>query len=170
MRKTTIALGLLAALLAAPVLAGSATGTLTVKATVTKSCTLTAQSGGQGAGNALLDFGDVTNSLLSGPTQKTTSSTANGLGIQCTNGTQYNVYVSKNTGNMAGTSGNTDTLPYSLYSDAYTTLFTTDSANPLQFTADGNVDAINFWAQIPAQTKLPKPDTYTDTVTVNVTY
>ncbi|OOG49493.1 spore coat protein U domain-containing protein [Rhodanobacter sp. C01] len=172
MRKTTIALGLLAALLTAPVFAGSITGNLTVQATVVAGCNLNtgATSGG---GNGLLNFGNVTSTLAVNNADTTTSGNY-GLSVVCSNTTPYTVYANNGANASAGQNNmklGTALLPYNLYTtSARTTAFPTTAGAALSFTGNGTAQTVPFYGQIPAGVTLPAPGTYIDTVTVTVAY
>jgi len=172
MRKTTIALGLLAALLTAPVFAGSITGTLTVQATVVAGCNLNTGAT-TGGGNGLLNFGNVTSTLAANNADTTTGGNY-GLSVLCSNTTAYTVYAN-NGANVSGTQNNmklgTALLPYNLYTTTgRTVLFPTTVGTALSFTGNGTAQTIPFYGQIPAGVTLPAPGLYVDTVTVTVSY
>ncbi len=173
MRKTTITLGLITALLAAPAFAGSITGNLTVQANVVAGCNLNTKAAA-GNGNGLLDFGNITSTLAANDANtKTTGSY--GVSVVCTNTTQYTVYAnnganaSSGQNNMKGPGG--ALLPYNLYSDAPGgNLFPTSSAAALSYTGNGTAQTVDFYGRIPAGALLPAPGLYTDTVTVTIAY
>lgn len=175
MRKHTLALalGLSAALLSAPVFADTATGNLIVKAKVVKSCTISS-SVELGTGNALLNFGNIT-STLSNIDVDTSAAGNSGLGVQCTNGTSYNVTADSG-GHASGTQrrmlgpGGSDFLPYGLYSDAQHNFEFPTVAPGVPGTGDGTVKTVTIYGRIPSGTPLPTPGDYTDTVVLTVNY
>ena len=174
MRKTTIALGLLAALLTAPVFAaGSITGTLTVTATVVAGCNLNTGAA-SGNGNGTLNFGDVTSTLTANNADTTTAGNI-GLSVVCSNTTPYTVYANNGANPTGGTQNNMKNgaavLPYNLYTTSGRTIpFPTTAGAALAFVGNGTAQTIPFYGQIPSGTVLPAPGTYTDTVTVTVAY
>ena len=134
------------------------------KAVVSKSCIVTATN---------LDFGSQNF------TANNVAAAVNGaVTVTCSNSTPYTVGLSPNStgstvgaGTMAGTGGNTDKVPYQLYANAGLT------------SVWGNISGTNTIAGVgtgaaqpalPVYGKLPSanftPDTYRDTVTVNVVY
>ena len=74
---------------------------------------------------------------------------------------------------LSGTGGNADTLSYQLYSDSGYNSIWDDSANKVPVTGLGlvaaNTVSRTVYAKIPAQQDVV-PDTYSDAVTVTVTY
>ena len=96
--------------------------------------------------------------------------------VQCTNTTPYNIGLDAGTGTGATvavrklTSGGAN-VNYTLYSDAgRTTLWgNTVSTDTVAGTANGASQSYTVYGRVPAQT-TPAPGTYTDTVTVTVTY
>lgn len=172
MRKTTIALGLFAALLTAPVFAGSITGNLTVQATVVAGCNLNTGAT-TGGGNGLLNFGNVTSTLAANNADTTTAGNY-GLSVVCSNTTPYTVYANNGANAAAGQNNmklGTALLPYNLYtSSARTTAFPTTAGAALSFVGNGTAQTVPFYGQIPAGVTLPAPGTYVDTVTVTVAY
>jgi spore coat protein U-like protein len=98
------------------------------------------------------------------------------LQVQCTNTTTYNIGLDAGTGAGATvavrkmTSGGA-TVNYSLYSDAGRTTVWGDTigTNTVAATGNGAVQNYTIYGRIPPQT-TPAPATYTDTITVTVTY
>jgi len=95
---------------------------------------------------------------------------------QCTNTTPYNIGLDAGTGTGATvasrklTSGVT-TISYSLYSDsARTTVWgNTIGVNTVAATGNGAVQSYTVYGRIPPQT-TPAPGSYSDTITMTVTY
>jgi len=173
MRKNTIALGLLAALLTAPAFAGSITGNLTVQATVVAGCNLNTGAA-TGGGNGLLNFGNVTSTLAANNADTTTAGNV-GLSVVCSNTTNYTVFANNGANVSGGTQNNmkngTALLPYNLYTTSGRTVpFPTTAGAALAFVGNGTAQTIPFFGQIPVGVTLPAPGTYTDTVTVTVSY
>lgn len=169
MRKVILSLAVISGMTAAPVMAATTTGTLTVQAQVQSSCYL--DSNGANLGNALLDFGTVTNLESNVDAQADTSGSA--LSVICTNGTTYD--VSANLGSNANDqqrqmANGTNRLPYVLYSDASRSTQITDGTTFASGTGNGLSQPINIYGRIPAGTVLPSPGSYVDTVTLTVSY
>lgn len=83
--------------------------------------------------------------------------------------------ASTGAGAMHGTGGNTDTVPYQLSSTAGpsgtvwgNTATTTTVGNGVSGTGTGANQSISVYATVPSANYTP--DSYTDTVTVNVNY
>lgn len=137
----------------------------TVSASVTKQCVVNAVSD--------VDLGTV-------PASATNVANNGNISITCSNTTPYYVGLrpSNNStvgaGVMSAPAGNTDKVPYQLYQNAgMTTLWgntaTASSAgNGVAGTGNGSPQSITVYAKTP--TADFQPDTYTDTVVVNVNY
>jgi len=165
---TTIGLGLLCIQTAN---AATATGTLTVKATVTTSCAVNTSATGV-VSNAVLDFGTVS-SFTSNVDSDTTATSWTAIKVLCNNGTTYSLAfdggknVSSSQRRMTG--GSTEYIPYNLYSDS--TRATAIAVNgTIAGTGTGAAQTINVYGRIPAGTTLPSASSYVDTVTLTVTY
>ena len=98
------------------------------------------------------------------------------IAVQCTNTTPYNIGLDAGTGTGAtvavrklSTGG--ATVNYTLYSDSgRTTIWgNTVSTDTVAATGNGASQSYTVYGRVPAQT-TPAPGTYTDTVTVTVTY
>jgi spore coat protein U-like protein len=96
--------------------------------------------------------------------------------VTCTETTPY--HVGLDAGASAGatvttrkmTSGGGSTIDYSLYSDNYTTNWgNTPSTDTVDAVGTGIGVTHRVYGRVPPQ-KTPAPDTYTDTITVTVTY
>lgn len=135
-----------------------------VNATVIKSCTVTA---------ADLDFG------AQDFTATNVAPVGNGsVSVTCSKGTTYTIGLAPNStgaatgaGTMAGTGSNTDKVPYQLYSNpALTSVWgNTPGANTIAGTGTGVVQAaLMVYGIVPNANYTP--DSYKDTVTVNVRY
>ncbi len=97
--------------------------------------------------------------------------------VQCTNTTPYDVRM--DAGSTAGGSvatrrmigGGAATVDYTMFRDAGRTLNwgETDGVDTLGGTGSGASQTLTVYGRVPIQT-TPAPDTYTDTVTVTVSY
>ncbi|MFT3762903.1 MAG: spore coat protein U domain-containing protein [Pseudoxanthomonas sp.] len=173
MRKTSIALGLVAAIAAMPAFAATSTGSLTVKATVVSSCAVNTNTAGT-VTNAVLDFGNITTANLgSSIDADTTGSGGTSLTVLCSNGTNYTYYAnygSNASGNQRRMANGTEMIAYDLYSNqARSTAFPT-SGSTASATGNGSVQSYTIYGRIPALSSLPTAGTYTDTVTLTVEY
>ena len=96
--------------------------------------------------------------------------------MQCTNTTPYNIGLSAGTGSGSTvttrkmTSGGA-TINYSLYSNAGRTTNWGDTVgvDTVSSTGNGASQGFTVYGRVTAQT-TPAPSTYTDTITVTVTY
>ena len=142
-------------------LASTTTSTFTSQITLNTSCTINSASN--------LNFGSQ--GVLTAAVNQTST-----VQVQCTNTTPYNIGLDAGTGTGATvaarlmTSGG-NTVTYSLYEDpAHTTVWgNTVGTNTVAGTGSGASQSYTVYGQVPAQT-TPAPGTYTDTVTVTVTY
>jgi spore coat protein U domain-containing protein, fimbrial subunit CupE1/2/3/6 len=149
--------------------AGTATANLTVQITITAGCTINA---------ATLNFGSVPGTTLIG--SAVTGSTT--VSVSCTSGSPYSIGMD-NGANVSGAqrrmkSGATY-LNYGLYVDAgYANPWTTGASNSTCTTAsdcylgtgNGSAQSINIYGQVPLVGTAPPSGTYTDTVTMTITY
>ncbi|MBS0432873.1 MAG: spore coat protein U domain-containing protein [Proteobacteria bacterium] len=133
----------------------------TVSATVLKKCTVTAST---------LNFGNSVGLLTSAVNATTT------LGVQCSNGTPYNVGL--DAGSNGGGNINArkmvlgaNSIAYQLYQNsARTTVWgNTVGTNTVAGTGNGNSQSLTVYGGVPAQV-TPPAGTYNDTITVTVTY
>lgn len=143
----------------APVFASTATGSLINTATVLSSCTVVGST---------IAFGNYTSTQ--------TDQTGN-IAVVCTNGTSYNVGLDAG----AGTGGTTSvrkltgslggTLNYALYRDSGRTnnWGSTIGTDTQTGTGTGLVQNLTVYGRI-ASGQTPLAGTYTDTVTVTLTY
>ena len=142
-------------------LASTTTSTFTTQIAIVASCTINSAS--------TLNFGSQ-GVLIANVDQTST------LQVQCTNTTPYNVGLNAGTGTGATvavrkmTSG-ANTVNYSLYSDsARTTVWgNTVGTDTVAATGSGASQSYTVYGRVTAQT-TPAPATYSDTVTVTVTY
>lgn len=162
--KTLIAAGAAAAsLIATPAFADSKSANLGVSATVAANCTISTSA---------LAFGNI---------DTLSASAVNGTGgvaIACTNGSTWTATANAGSGTGATfaarrmTSG-ANTLAYSLFTDAGRTTVWGDgtaSSGVITSTGTGSTQNITIYGQIPgSQTGVPA-GSYSDTVSVTVTY
>ena len=147
------------ALPAAPTLGATATTTFAVSATVEAACSISA---------AALSFGTYTGATINATTTITAT---------CTNTTPYSVGL--NPGTSAGASVTTrkmtgpgsSTVAYALYSDPGHTLNwgQTVGVDTVSATGNGNPQSLTVYGQTAAG-QLSTPGSYSDTITVTVTY
>lgn len=147
--------------------ASTASTTFLVSLTITASCTISANP---------LAFGSSAG--LSTAINQTTT-----LSVTCTDTTPYNVGLDAGTVSgssavaggrlLAGTtSGNSTTIPFSLYSDSgYSVNWgNTVGTNTVTGTGTGSAQTLTVYGQVPAMTTQPTPDLYETTITATVTY
>ena len=156
----------LAALAGQPAHAGTATGSFSVSATVISACTV--------SGSAL-SFGTTVNPLSTAVPLYAQSQ----LSVQCTNTTPYAVAL--NAGTNAGGASNfsaramkngSNSIGYQLYSDTgHSTVWGdgTNSSSTVSGTGSGSTQTLNIYGSVPSLAGAV-PGSYTDTVTVTVSY
>lgn len=140
----------------------TSTGQLRVSLSVQAECKLTSTSD--------LAFGTT------GVIQTAINSTG-AIGVQCTNTTPYNIGLNAGSGSGATvsarrmTSGAGAYIIYEIYRDAARTQIWGDTVgtNTVSGTGNGAVQTTTVYGRVPAQT-TPAAGSYTDTVTVTVTY
>jgi spore coat protein U-like protein len=142
--------------------AATTTSTFTVQITITASCTITSTS--------TLNFGST--GVISANIDQTST-----IDVQCTNTTPYDVGL--NAGTAAGatvttramTSGGA-TVSYSLFRDSARTLNWGNTVGTDTFhqnSGNGASQVVTVFGRVPPQS-TPAPGTYTDTITVTVTF
>lgn len=149
-------------LAAAPALTQTATSQFNVQMTITSDCQINS------AGN--LDFGST--GVIAG-----NRDAANSIVVQCTSGTPYHVGLNEGLGAGATvasrvmTGPSSSTIGYSLYTDAARSLVWGNTVNTNTMSASGNGAAQTYtvYGRVPLQ-DTPAAGTYTDTVTVTLTY
>ena len=149
------------ALVSGSVYGATTTTTFTVQITITASCTISSAS--------TLNFGSQ--GVLTTNVDQTST-----IQVQCTNTTPYNIGLNAGTATGATvttrkmTSGGA-TINYSLYSDSgrTTNWGNTVGTDTVSSTGTGASQSFTVYGRVPAQT-TPAPTTYTDTITVTVTY
>jgi spore coat protein U-like protein len=146
---------------AVPAFAATSTASFTVQVTIVASCTINSAS--------TLNFGS--RGVLTANVDQISA-----IQVQCTNTTPYTIGLDAGLGTGATvavrkmTSGGA-TVNYSLYSDSLRTTVwgTTIGTDTVAATGNGAAQSYTVFGRVPAQT-TPAPGTYTDTVTVTVTY
>jgi spore coat protein U-like protein len=117
-----------------------------------------------------LDFGTSGFLLTSVDAQST-------IQVQCTNTTPYNVGFDKGVNGSSVTARqlkggpSNETISYAIYTNAgrTTNWGNTVGTDTVTGTGNGTPQTIQVYGRVPAQT-TPTPGTYTDTITVTVTY
>lgn len=165
MKKLLIASAVAALTTAAFAAPNPATATFDVKLTVVKACSVTAGTS--------VDFGNADAGAA-----PSTANPTNTINVTCSKNTAYTVGLlpSNNSlvgaGAMKGTGTNTDTIAYQLRSTVGgtgTAWGDTVGTNTKAGTGSGIAQPITVWATVEGTTNV-LPDTYKDTVTVNVRY
>ena len=141
--------------------ASTTTSTFTTQITIAATCVINSAS--------TLNFG--TQGVLAGNVDQTST-----VQVACTNTTPYNIGLDAGTGTGASvatrklTSGGA-TVDYTLYSDSGRTTVWGNTIGTDTVAATGNGAAQNYtvYGRVGAQT-TPAPGTYSDTITVTVTY
>lgn len=150
---------LICGLVLKPVRASTATSTFQVSATVPATCQISATN---------LSFGNFTGAQV----QATST-----ISVTCTDTTPYTVGLGPGTASgatvtsRAMTGPSSATLGYGLYSDSTDTTNwgNTAGTNEVSGTGTGSAQTLTVYGLIPAGT-MPIPGSYTDTITVTVTY
>ncbi|MDP9801978.1 Csu type fimbrial protein [Acinetobacter calcoaceticus] len=152
----------------------TATGTLTVKATITNSCVLNTSATGTTA-NAVLDFGTLS-SLASNVDADTTTTGGTAIKVLCNNTVPWTLAfdAGKNAQTtqrrMIGGATSNEFIPYNLFSDTNRATAIGISTTAYSGTGTGAPQTVNVYGRIPAGSTLPSAGSYVDTVTVTVTY
>jgi spore coat protein U-like protein len=149
-------------MLATPVQAATSTTTFQVTATVNPACSVAASN---------LAFG-IYDPAAVDPTDGTTT-----LNVTCSNGTPYVVGLDEGVGQQATltqrklTATSQNFLFYALYVDAgHSTVWgDTVGVNTVAGTGAGTLQSLTVHGRIPAQ-QVVTPATFTDTITVTLTY
>lgn len=142
------------------VMSATATGNMSVTLTIAGACTVDSVGA--------INFGSVPN-LTSIVTQSAA------IAITCTNTTPYTIELGVGAGAGATTAtrkmtSGGNTIDYSLYKDAgYAGVWGTGATDDVDSTGTGAQQSFTVYGRVPVQA-LPNPGTYTDTVTVTVTY
>jgi spore coat protein U-like protein len=149
------------AMLSSAVYGATTTSTFQVQITIQANCTIVSA--------AALNFGTA-GVLTANVDQMST------IQVQCTNTTPYNIGLDAGTGTGATVAvrkmiNGANTINYSLYRDSgHTTVWgNTIGTDTVSATGDGTPQSYTVYGRVPPQT-TPAPATYTDTITVTVTY
>jgi len=142
--------------------AAPATGSMTVSGTISATCQVNTSSLAFGTFNPVLN----TNLNVNGS-----------VSVSCTNGTTYNVGLNAGSGtgatitNRIMTSGS-NTLTYQIYRDAAQTQNwgNTVGTDTVSGTGNGSAQTITAYGRIVSGQTTAKVGSYTDTVTVTITY
>jgi spore coat protein U-like protein len=125
---------------------------------------------------ATLNFG--TAGVLGGAAGATNTDQSASLAVQCTNTTPYDIGLDagQTTGGTVSqrllfNSGTNATIKYNLFTDSgrSTIWGNTVSTDTVHATGNGASQSYTIYGRVPPQT-TPAPATYTDTITVTVTY
>ncbi|EPH3386175.1 Csu type fimbrial protein [Klebsiella oxytoca] len=154
------------------VLATTVTASLSVTATLTSSCTINTSTTGI-ITNAVLNFGTVT-SMESDIYKSMSSAGGNKITVLCSNGTAWTIAM--NAGNNVNGSqrrmvgGNSEYIPYNLYSDSSCSTSIDINTSTFSGTGTGTLQSFDIYGRIPAGSTLPSVGSYIDTVTMTITY
>lgn len=153
--------------------AGTATGSLTVKASVQAACYVNTDNSGV-TSNGVINFG-MLSSLSSNQDASTSTSGGAQVGVLCSrttgwslaaNGGQHAISAQRY---MIGGSG-ADTLKYDLYSDSSRATAIAINGIVATGTGTGSRQAFDIYGRIPSGTALPPAGDYLDTVQLTVTF
>lgn len=169
MRMTT-GLGVLTGLafVGGPASATTTTQTFQVQLTIQAQCVINS--------TATLNFGSL--GVLGGAGGSTNNDQTTTVAVQCTNTTPYDIGLDAGTTTGGTTttrllfnSSTSETVQYKLYTDSghSTNWGNTVSTDTVHATGNGASQSYTIYGRIPPQT-TPTPGTYSDTVTVTVTY
>ena len=161
MRKLALLFAIGLSLASGAVYGATTTSTFTVQLTITASCTINSAS--------TLNFGSQ--GVLTANVDQTST-----IQVQCTNTTPYNIGLNAGTATGATVStrkmtNGANTINYSLFSDSgrTTNWGNTVGTDTVSSTGNGASQSVTVFGRVPAQT-TPAAATYTDTITVTVTY
>lgn len=151
--------------------AATTTGTLTVKATVAKGCSVNTDASGTVA-DAVLDFGTITS--LTANVDGDTTSSGTSIKVLCNNGTAYTVAFGAGNNFLSGVrrmaGGSSEFIPYNLYLTSNRATALAVDGTTASITGNGTPQTLNVYGRIPAGSVLPTAGNYTDAVTLTVTY
>ena len=139
-----------------------ATGTLSVTASLPKSCAVAASA---------LNFGDIEGVI-------TADKPGTGaISVTCTKDTSYSIDFTSGSGTqrtLSGAGGTHPVLPYNLWQDAtFNTLWGTDLTGGTAksgLVGTGSAQSIPVYGKIPANADATPDDNYTDAVAISVAY
>jgi spore coat protein U-like protein len=161
--KTAIAVAAIAAAFASPAHADSKSTNLPVSATVNANCTISATP---------LVFGVI-------DTLSATAKTGTGgVAVACTNGSSWTITADIGAGSGASytsrrMTANGNTLDYNLFTDSgYANVWGdgTGATSPITGTGSGASQAITIYGRVPGGQSTVPAGSYTDLVSVTVTY
>jgi spore coat protein U-like protein len=150
--------------------AGTATANMTVQITITASCTIS---------TATLNFGATVagTTLVASPVNGSTTTS-----VTCTSGSPYSIGMNNGvnaSGSQRRMASGGNFLNYNLYTDlalsnpwstGATNISCTTSTNCYLGTGSGTAQTITIYGQVPSTGTAPPTGTYTDTVTMTITY
>ena len=152
--------------------AATTTGTLTVKATVAKGCSVNTDASGTAA-NAVLDFGTIT-SLTANVDGDTAASSGTSIKVLCNKGTDYTVAFGAGNNAVGGVrrmaGGSSEFIPYNLYLTSTRATALAVDGTTASIIGNGTPQTLDVYGRIPAGSVLPTAGNYTDAVTLTVTY
>ena len=167
--RVTIGLGVLTGLafVGVPASATTTTQTFQVQLTIQAQCVINS--------TATLNFGTL--GVLGGAGGSTNNDQTTTVAVQCTDTTPYDIGLDAGTTSGGSTTtrllfnSSPATVQYKLYTDSgHTTNWgNTVSTDTVSKTGNGASQTTTIYGRIPPQT-TPAPGSYTDTVTVTVTY
>lgn len=142
--------------------AGTSSGSLTVQASISATCAIDSAS---------MDFGTYN------PTLNSNFDATGTVSVSCTNGTAFNIGLDKGVGTGANITNRimmsgANTLTYQIFSDSGRTQNwgNTVGTNTLAGTGTGFSQTFTAYGRITAGQKTAPPGSYSDTVTVKITY
>lgn len=168
-----------AMLLVSSSIAGAATttSTFTVSATVENGCVF-----GDGSGSVTTSFGTIDFGIMSsvpGAVDVASSTGSGSIVVTCTPGLSatisldYGIHGGSSAGRYLANSAGTTTLRYQLYRDISRTSVWGTSADSLAYSIPsfpGTTQTYTVYARLFAPGRMPAAGSYTDTVTVTLTY
>lgn len=152
--------------------AGTAAGKLLVKVTIGAACTLVSGD------NSVLDFGTMDNILKPDPKRTTDAAS---IVVQCSKDTLFGISLNGGLNPVPGASndnrmmGSSDKIgvSYTLYQDDKYTKFWSSregSLSPLSSKGTGENQIFPVYGKINSRSETPAAGTYTDTVTVTLSF
>lgn len=158
--------------------AATQTGNLTVRLSIVRDCQVNAGIDGQGAGDAVLDFGEY--GVLNANVDAISGSFGEGaIQVQCTRGTPYSIGLGSgenatdvNSRRMRGQATADEYVSYQLYKAAARgsgDVWGDTGAGLLSRTATGDAESWTVYGRVPPQT-TPSAQLYQDNVLITVSY
>lgn len=153
--------------------AGSVSGQLNIRMTITDGCTV--ENGTAGGVFGSIDFGSV--AAITVPQQSQSLGSGGGsFSIVCNNGADYTVEMDGGTNASGGQRymrNGSELIAYNLYQDAGRSIPWGDGTNngaPVEATGDGEAQEITVYGEVPVRAAVPAVGDYLDTVQVTVTW